>query len=281
MILLLAIIIYVQINLLPKWILKGKYRQWEERFSWKIPFLKLSGLLICCFLALLLSIGIKISKQDTFIENHNAIYGFQFNKAMKDVGFEDGMRIISINGNKIEKIDEIVYTIIMEPDEVKVSVEKDGVYDEIVLNNGEKRHLMKGRNLDYIKPILQDENGNNQVKITVRNFGLIDGVRLFTDLWYQAKILINPFYEVSQNAHGFILISEINNIRGLLFVFSFDLIILVILNLLPLPGFSVGNFALSLVETFRKKLFSQKIKRIAAAISIFVVLGILVIRIFL
>ena len=110
----LAIIIYVLLNLAPKWMLKEKYIQMENDFNWKIPFIKLTGFDFSFFIAFLLIFGITKSTKDTYIENKNAIYGLEFNNTLEEMGFQDSMKIKSINGEEIEKVSDIVKRIIIE-----------------------------------------------------------------------------------------------------------------------------------------------------------------------
>ncbi|RZJ44194.1 MAG: hypothetical protein EOO19_12185 [Chryseobacterium sp.] len=44
-----------------------------------------------------------------------------------------------------------------------------------------------------------------------------------------------------------------------------------LLNLIPLPGFSLGNFIISLIESKREKPFDQKRKNILCLSTVFVV----------
>lgn len=103
----IAVILYVLMNLVPKWILKEKFEEFENNFSWKIPLLKLTGLFFSICLAFLLTLGITTSTKDKFIENKNAIYGFEFSCTMKEFGFQDSMKIIAINGEETERVSDI------------------------------------------------------------------------------------------------------------------------------------------------------------------------------
>jgi len=277
---LIAVIIYVLMNLIPSWILKDKYKQLENRFSWKIPILKLTGLAMSILIAFMLIFGITKSTRDTFIENKNAIYGLEFNKEMKEFGFQDGMRIKSINGREIDRVSDIIKLIILEDGETQVLLEKDGVNKEIVLNNRDKLTLIQHSSHNIIEPIFRDGDGNNKIKVTIKNYSFLDALNKFGIVWKQAMVLINPTPSAYTSIGGFIVISKINSIQGFLMILSLNLILLGIINLLPLPGFSMGNFGISLVETLRKKNYDRKKKRIVGLITILLIIVFLGIRIY-
>jgi membrane-associated protease RseP (regulator of RpoE activity) len=274
----LAIIIYVLLNLLPKWILQEKYNQLENNFNWKIPFIKLTGFVSCFVLAFLLTFGVTISTKDTYVENKNAIYGLEFNDAMEELGFQDSMKIKAINGEEIDRVSDIVKKIIIANGDVEVSVEKHGIQDEIVLSDSNKTLLLQNHKINLITPIMFNSNGENEIILTTKSNGFSDVIVLFETLWKQALILINPNPSAYKRLGGFVAISKINNFRGYLMVFSLNLIIIGILNMLPLPGFSIGNFVISANETLRKKLYNKKRKRLIGWISIILVIVILIVR---
>ena len=277
----IAITIYVLMNLTPKWILKKKYKKLEDNFNWKIPLMKLSGLGLSFCLAFLLIFGTTKSTKDKFVENGNAIYGFKFNNVMKEFGFQDSMRIMSINGENIGRVSDIVKKILMESGEIEVNVEKNGIHQVIVIKEKDKLTLMRSSNLYLLEPIIQGPKGESNIKVTTENYGFSDVLNGFGTLWKQAMIFINPNSSAKHELGGFVTISEINNFRGYLMLLSFNLIILGILNMLPLPGFSFGNLIISTIETLRKKLYDQKKKSVIGLISIFIVLVLIGIRIYM
>lgn len=274
----IAIIIYVFFNLVPKWILKEKYKELEDKFSWEIPLIKLTGFGLSILLAFLLTFGITKSTKDKFIENKNAIYGLEFNSTMEELGFQDSMKIKSINGEGIDRVSDIVKKILLENGEIEVVVEKSGIQSKMILSEADKISIIQNAKTNPVVPIMYDSNGKNEIIITTKNYGFSEVLERFGTLWKQAVIFINPNPSPYQGLGGFVVISNIKNVRGYLMGLSLNLIILSILNLLPLPGFSIGNFAVSVIETFRKKHYNKRRKLVIGWISIFLVIGILIIR---
>lgn len=139
---------------------------------------------------------------------------------------------------------------------------------------------MQNPKTNPLVPIKYDSNGKNEIITTTKIYGISEALDRFGTLWKNALVFINPKPSAFEGIGGFQTISKVNSIRGYLMFFSLNLIIIGILNLLPLPGFSIGNFAISVVETLRNKLYSKKRKRIIGGISISLIIVILLIRIF-
>jgi hypothetical protein len=274
----IALVIFVLLNLAPKLIQKKKYKLSEENYSWKIPLFKLSGLVLSVLLAFVLTFGITISTKDKFIENKNAIYGFEFNEAMENLGFQDSMKIETINGKTIERVSDVFKSILLESGDVLVSVEKKGIKKGIAISDKDKLTLMQNPKNNPIVPLMFDSNGGNEIIVTTKNFGFSDVKDRFEILWKQAVIFINPNPSAYKGIGGFVAISQINNFRGYLMVLTLNMIIIALLNFLPLPGFSMGNFVISAIETLRKKSYDKKKKRLIEWISIIIIVIVLIMR---
>lgn len=238
--------------------------------------MKLSGLFLSLILAFLLTLGITFSTKDSFIENKNAVYGLRFNSEMKEFGFRDSMRIKYINGEEIDRVSDIVKKILLKNGNIVVSVELDGDEQEIIINDSQKSELIQKRGSYPVAPIMT--NGGDEIKVTTANHGFGDVLIHFGDLWKQAMYFINPEHKANDKMGGFIYVSEIKNILGYFMMLAINLLIVIIINLLPLPGFGVGNSVISAIETYRKKLYNKKRKLIIGWISILIIVSILVIR---
>jgi len=83
---------------------------------------------------------------------------------------------------------------------------------------------------------------------------------------------IYPSTEAIRSTGGFISLRSTPRFNSYLLILSLDLIIIGILNLLPLPGFSIGNAIISSFEISRKKYFKKARKYILSLISIIIVI---------
>lgn len=257
----IAITLSILMNLAPKWMLKEKFESLENNFSWIIPLTKLSGLVLSSGLAFLLISGVTILRKDRFIENKNAIYGLKFNSQMKEFGFQDTMKIIAINGKEPERVSDILSQIFLEDGNIEVSVVKNGIKSKILVNDNDKHSLMSSLETPMIAPIMYDSKGENKIIITTKNYGISEVLYRFGYYWHEAWSLI----QLNPVLRGPLGIKKVSIFSSPKFYFSGLLLTLTftgVLNLLLLPGFSVGNFIISVIETLRKKLYSKKSKRL-------------------
>ena len=91
----------------------------------------------------------------------------------------------------------------------------------------------------------------------------------FFEIFYKLKINFISIFEYlilkQEPVHKAIVFNTNNNF---FLSMAYNLMTICILNLLPLPGFSFGNFIVSLIETIRKKMFDKKLQRLIEIISI-------------
>lgn len=258
----LSILIHLLGNYLPKWFLpKNKQNN---------PALKLSGLFFDFLIAFLILFIIHLSSPKTsYIRNDDAIYGLEFNKTMQQLGFENGDKVISINNQSIEKISEITNLILLNSNSV-VKVKRKNNYTEIKINDEEKLKILQSKGI-----AVKAKQGEKiqEIKQTQEKFSF--------------KKVLKSYQNNIKGAYSFIIpkkdykkISGINittnGLKEKISFLAFCCIIVGLLNLIPLPGFSLGNFIISLIEFKRNKPFRGKSKKIAGISTVFIVIIILI-----
>lgn len=272
---LIAIIVFVLAALAPKWILRKKYKTWYDEFSWQIPLLKLSGVLVGFTLAIILTITLTYSTKKQFIENKNAIYGLEFNSVMEEFGFEDGMKIVSINNEDIYRVNDIFANILMANSvKVKVRTELNNQTKEVVLTRKDIAAILESPSQDFITPIISMGKESEPIKFTLVSHNFSDVMNRLGMQWNQAIAYIIP--SMSQKIGGFIIPTKSAGINGYGMILSISLFLLGILNLIPLPGFNLGNAIISAVEIRKRKYYNRKKKNVVGSISIALVILFLV-----
>ncbi len=281
----IAILIHVLGNLSPKWILKENFEKGRNNYSWNSSFLKLSGLLTSFLFTLILISTLTLTSKDKFIENNKAIYGLEYSETMKKLGFEDGYQIVSINDQEIDRVSNIIKRIVLETGDAKVLVSKNNTVKELILTDGDKLTIMQSRDLKHIKAKMQPDTilskDFEKVKMTVTNFGVIKIFETFGMMWKQVILLISPRTSAYNQIGGFVTISQVQDFRGYLFILALSSMFIGILNFLPLPGFSIGNLVISVIENSKKKHFNKKIMNVLRIISISLVIAFILINIYL
>lgn len=106
---------------------------WEFRSkpAWKRFLVMIAGVVMNILLAVGIYIGICYAWGDTYFSNQDAKWGYNFNDAGHRLGFVDGDRIVSIDGQPVDNITEILNAMILTEGDRTVVVERNG--EEVTL----------------------------------------------------------------------------------------------------------------------------------------------------
>ena len=101
---------------------------WEFRSkpAWKRFLVMIAGVVMNVLLAVGIYIGICYTWGDAYFSNQDAKWGYNFNEAAHELGFRDGDRFVSIDGEEVDNISEILNALIITEGDRTVIVERDG-----------------------------------------------------------------------------------------------------------------------------------------------------------
>ena len=101
---------------------------WEFRSkpAWKRFLVMIAGVVMNVVLAVGIYIGICYAWGDAYFSNQDAKWGYNYNDAGHRLGFVDGDRIVSIDGEEVDNITEILNSLIITESDRTVVVERDG-----------------------------------------------------------------------------------------------------------------------------------------------------------
>lgn len=107
--------------------LRSEPKPWEFRSkpAWQRLLIILGGVMMNALLAFFIYVGISLAWGDRYISNSEMPYGYVYSDYAKELGFEDGDKIISIGGNEIEDYAKILTSLIIESDKTTI-VERQG-----------------------------------------------------------------------------------------------------------------------------------------------------------
>ena len=143
---------------------------------------------------------------DPYIANEDMKNGLVFSDFAKEIGFKDGDKILSVDGEKIDRLDKygkVVKMMAVRDEAFSVMVDRGGVVTEIkVGNNFIKGLTKKGRGQNFIDINLLPKNqlivASVQKNSNAESAGLLNG---------DIIISVNDFEDKNQ---GYILMSKIN-----------------------------------------------------------------------
>ena len=268
----IAIFVLILGNFAPKWILKRKYIEFRNGFSWKSSFLKLSGMTFCMLLALVMTIGVTLTSKQEFVLNKNAVYGLEFSDELKAIGFEDGDRITLINGIEVDRVSEIILQILNSNTDGKVDIIRNDIHKTLLIDIDDLYSIINSKRLDHVNAKMYVdstiENKYKKVEISTSRYSLLNAFENFNhSLKYVLKLII-PQANENNEIGGFRTITKETNVRGYLMILTLSLIFVSILNFIPLPGFNFGEFIISASENLRKTLYSNRLMTLTRIISV-------------
>ena len=89
-------------------------------------YVKIAGIVMNILLAVAIYCGICYTWGEKYFANEDAVYGYTFNTAAQGLGFENGDKIISIDGEPIDDVNAIAMTLLLTESDRTVVVERDG-----------------------------------------------------------------------------------------------------------------------------------------------------------
>ena len=127
--------------------LASEPQPWEYRAkpAWQRFLVLAAGVTMNVILAFFIYCGISFSYGSQYISNEDMIYGYEFSQSAEQLGFQDGDRIVTIGGDKVENINSILGKILLAKEDCEVEVIRGGAEHKFLLNN-EILNLMRKDN---------------------------------------------------------------------------------------------------------------------------------------
>lgn len=257
------------------WITKDKLNELRTQLEWRRIFVEMSGVITNFALAFLIIFVVTLTSKEKYLLNENAIYGIEFSDVLRNIGFENGDKIISINNQKIVRFSDILKSIITDAKDVNVLVQR-GVDEKLItITESDKLDIMRNNSTSHITPVIRPDSVSdltvNYLRYNERQQGLMDA---FTNFSNSIKMSLS-YLSFNQSNGGFVAIKKVTNIKGYLYLFALSSIFIGFINLIPLPGMDIGNALIALLEKSRKRNFNGrqlKIIRIVCSSLIVIIL---------
>ncbi len=244
------------------WIRREKLQAMRERLDWIRFLFEMNGVIMNFLIAFIAIVAVTLTSKEEYLPNDNAVFGMTVSKNAQKLGFQDGDRVLSVNGKKVDLFDHILRTIIAEPGSTSVLVLRHNQQVTISISDDDKLTLLPN-NFTYpflpkLRPDSATDFSKDYLKYEVRNKGFHDAIISYTITF---KAIITPWLPKKSHSSlgGFITIGSItNDLIGYVFLFAVSSILLGLINLIPLPGLDAGNTIIALIEKIRKKQFNSK-----------------------
>ena len=101
--------------------------------AWQRFLVMVAGVVMNLLTAIVIYCAVCYVWGDSYLANEDVKWGYEFNEAAEELGFVDGDKILSINGEQIDNVALIVNSLLLTDGDCTVEVERDGLHEELVL----------------------------------------------------------------------------------------------------------------------------------------------------
>lgn len=120
--------------------------EFRSKPAWQRLLIMLGGVLMNFLFAMLIYIGIMYAWGEEFLPTENAKYGISVNEVGKEIGFQNGDKILSIDNQYIENFSAIIPTIVLD-DAKTVQVERNGQKLDVEISGSDLALLLKSKSV--------------------------------------------------------------------------------------------------------------------------------------
>lgn len=100
--------------------------EFRAKPAWQRFLVMIAGVVMNVLLAVAIYCGISCVWGESYFDNADAKWGYTFNEAGHELGFEDGDRFVAIDGEEVGNINAIVNSLLLTSEGRTVTVERDG-----------------------------------------------------------------------------------------------------------------------------------------------------------
>lgn len=128
--------------------MKQPAKPWEFRAkpAWQRLLIMLGGVLMNFLFAMVIYIGVLYAWGEQYLPTDNVKYGVVVNETGKDIGFETGDKILTVDNKHIEQFSKIIPTIILDGAQT-VQVDRGGEIVDVSITNEDLALLLKSKGI--------------------------------------------------------------------------------------------------------------------------------------
>ncbi len=120
--------------------------EFRSKKAWQRLLIMLGGVIVNFLLALVIYILVFFKWGEEYVPVESMVYGYSFEQEFKDLGLENGDKILSLDGEMVDRWLSIHHDIVVNETRV-IQVERDGVIMDIQVPEGMTSKLLK---LQYV-----------------------------------------------------------------------------------------------------------------------------------
>jgi regulator of sigma E protease len=121
-------------------------KPWEFRSkpAWQRLLIMVGGVLMNFIFAILIYVGVLYAWGESYLPTANAKYGIVVSEVGKEIGFQDGDKILSVDGKHVENFQKVIPTIVLDAAKT-VQVERNGQSVDVEISDADLALLLKSK----------------------------------------------------------------------------------------------------------------------------------------
>ena len=129
--------------------MKAPVQEWEFRAkpAWQRFCVMVAGVVMNILLAMFIYSGIRYVYGESYMANEDVQWGYEFNEAAERMGFRDGDKFISVDGEPLDDVNEMRSRLLLTESDRTVVVERAG--EQVTFTIPFEQLLEMRRNRDY------------------------------------------------------------------------------------------------------------------------------------
>ena len=129
--------------------MQAPVQPWEFRAkpAWQRLCVMVAGVVMNILLAMIIYTGIRYVHGESYMANEDVKWGYEFNEAAERMGFRDGDKFISVDGEGLDDVNEMRSRLLLTEGDRTVTVERDG--EQVSFNIPFEELVEMRRNRDY------------------------------------------------------------------------------------------------------------------------------------
>lgn len=154
---------------------------WEFRSkpAWQRLIVMLGGVTVNAILGVIIFSGMLMYWGEKYIPNDALKHGIAASDIAEEIGLRDGDKLVAINGNKIERFDEIISSEVLLGNDVVIQVSRNGELTDIAVPANFTSRLLEADKSMFVQPRMQFTVGEVSKGMPAAEAGLLEGDQIY------------------------------------------------------------------------------------------------------
>lgn len=154
---------------------------WEFRSkpAWQRLIVMLGGVTVNAILGVIIFSGMLMYWGEKYIPNDALKHGIAASDIAEEIGLRDGDKLVAINGNKIERFDEIISSEVLLGNDVVIQVSRNGELTDIAVPANFTSRLLEADKSLFVQPRMQFTVGEVSKGMPAADAGLLEGDQIY------------------------------------------------------------------------------------------------------